>query len=327
MVALPKVSVVVPVYNAGEKLVLSIESLLSQSLEDIEIVIVNDASTDDSAAVIDRLSCNNAKVVGVHLSQNKGVHEARLEGLRKSTAPWIGFLDADDYAHQSMFELMLAAGEKENVDIVLCGSMMVDGNGKKIRPKVSYRKNERVDNEVFERFVNFEFGSGVLWNKLYRRSVVLPSVDIGFPWRQNYNEDVLLNIGCFWRAKTVFLMKDVLHKYVQWGSSATATIPMAAMYVETFKAFACAVKSYHNEDSELLLGITELYRNQLSWSCYLVEGLDVLGSYHETLQKAAGLVCSYNPELLALLAARKNKKYNISALLRMILGKIWNLIK
>ncbi|MCS5856864.1 glycosyltransferase [Klebsiella pneumoniae subsp. pneumoniae] len=87
----PKVSVIVPVFNAGAKLLPSIESLLNQTLKDIEIIIVNDASTDNSGSVIDQLAKENTNIVPVHFSENKGVHEARLAGLKKSTAPWIGF--------------------------------------------------------------------------------------------------------------------------------------------------------------------------------------------------------------------------------------------
>lgn len=69
-----KVSVIVSVFNAGAKLVPSIESLLAQTLKDIEIIIVNDASADNSASVIDQLAKENANIVPVHFPGNKGVH-------------------------------------------------------------------------------------------------------------------------------------------------------------------------------------------------------------------------------------------------------------
>src|SRR5690554_2042448 len=118
----PKVSVIVPVFNAGEKLVPSIESLLNQTLKDIEIIIVNDASTDNSGSVIDQLAKESTNIVPVHFSVNKGVHEARLAGLKRSTAPWIGFLDADDFARPNMFATLLSAAVDNDVDIVVCGS-------------------------------------------------------------------------------------------------------------------------------------------------------------------------------------------------------------
>ncbi len=154
----PKVSVIVPVFNAGAKLLPSIESLLNQTLKDIEIIIVNDASTDNSGSVIDQLAKENTNIVPVHFSENKGVHEARLAGLKKSTAPWIGFLDADDFARPNMFATLLSAAVDNDVDIVVCGSDRVTEQRKVIAPKLRFRRSEKVDDNVFERFCAFEEG-------------------------------------------------------------------------------------------------------------------------------------------------------------------------
>src|SRR5690554_5493051 len=218
----PKVSVIVPVFNAGEKLAPSIESLLNQTLKDIEIIIVNDASTDNSGSVIDQLAKENTNIVPVHFSENKGVHEARLAGLKKSTAPWIGFLDADDFARPNMFYALLEAAEVNKVDIVVCGWQRVNANRKLLRKKLSFSRNVKVKDDVFERFCGLEFGTGMLWNKLYRREIILPHANMHFPWRQRINEDLLINIGCFSESESVFLLKDVLYEYVFHKDSATA---------------------------------------------------------------------------------------------------------
>src|SRR5690554_5982234 len=132
---LAKISVIVPAFNAGEKLIPSIESLLNQTLKGVEIIIVNDASVDNSGAIIDQLAKEHTNIVPVHLSENQGVHEARLAGLKKSTAPWIGFLDADDFARPNMFSKMYAAAVDHRVDIVVCGSDRVDEQRKCVSTK------------------------------------------------------------------------------------------------------------------------------------------------------------------------------------------------
>src|SRR5690606_6405438 len=104
MCVAPKVSVIVPVYNAGEYLLLSVESIINQTLKDIEIILVNDGSTDSSGLVIDSLAQDNGNIVNVHLPENRGVHEARLAGLRKAKGDFIGFMDADDYVRPHMYE-------------------------------------------------------------------------------------------------------------------------------------------------------------------------------------------------------------------------------
>ena len=92
----PEVSVIVPVYNGEERLVPCIRSLLDQQNVALEIVLINDASTDGTRRLIDALAQDHAAIVPVHLPRNGGVHEARITGLKYARAPWIGFMDADD---------------------------------------------------------------------------------------------------------------------------------------------------------------------------------------------------------------------------------------
>ncbi|KAA1174660.1 glycosyltransferase [Marinobacter salinexigens] len=300
----PQISVIVPVFNAGAQLVPSIESLLKQSLADIEIIIVNDASTDSSASVIDKLAEDNANILPVHLSVNKGVHEARLAGLAKSSAPWIGFLDADDFAKPGMFETLLSSAVDYDVDIVVCGSNRVTSQRKIIAPKVRFRRSEKVLVNTFDRFCAYEFGSGMLWNKLFKRSIIEPWFDLHFPWRQSINEDLLMNIGCFYQAKSVYLCKEVLHDYVLHESSATANIPISKAYVNTYRAAALAISNFSGLGDDTLSKIIDMYRIQLSWRCYQVDNAALILSYEKELREATDVINDVFPAALALLAAR-----------------------
>jgi glycosyltransferase involved in cell wall biosynthesis len=300
-----KVSVIVPVFNAGAKLVPSIESLLNQTLKDIEIIIVNDASTDNSGSVIDKLSKQNANIVPVHFSENKGVHEARLAGLKKSTAPWIGFLDADDFARPSMFATLLSAAVDNDVDIVVCGSDRVTEQRKVIAPKLRFRRSEKVDEKVFERFCAFEFGTGMLWNKLFRRSVIEPWFGLHFPWRQSINEDLILNIGCFYNAKSVYLLKDRLYEYVLAEGSVTTNMKKCWAYSETFRAYVLAVTSYQSLGDKAVTKIVDMYRTQLTWGGYLIDSASDLTRYNAELEEAANYLSQKAPFALAAISARK----------------------
>lgn len=307
MADLPKVSVVVPVFNAGSKLVPSIESLLNQTLKDIEIIIVNDASTDDSGSIIDQLAKENANIVVVQFSENKGVHEARLAGLKKSAAPWIGFLDADDFARPNMFQTLLSAAVDNDVDIAVCGSYRVTEQRKVIAPKLRFRRSERVDENVLERFCAFEFGTGMLWNKLFRRSVIEPWFELHFPWRQSTNEDVLLNAACFYRAKSVFLMKDMLHEYMESEESVTAKIDKVKAFVEIYSAFALAVDFFKGCDNKTLISIVDLYRNQfLRWDLQIYD-LATLSDLQPKIVEATELAYKASPLSLGLLVARSSR--------------------
>lgn len=300
----PKVSVVVPVYNAGEKIVSTVQSLLGQSLTLLEIILVNDASSDNSAEIINALAETSNRVIAVHLNENSGVHEARLAGLRRASAPWIGFLDADDYARPEMFDVLLMAAESNNVDIVVCGSDRVTSERKIISPKLRFSSSKKVSKDVFQRFCKFDFGTGMLWNKLFKRSVIEPWFDLHFPWRQSINEDLLLNIGCFYQARSVYLLSDVLHEYVFDKNSVTSKMESGWAYVETFRAYVLAVTSYQHLGARALFSIIEMYRNQISWDTYRVPCSDDLNIYRDRLEEAVRMLCDQNPYALAAIASR-----------------------
>lgn len=327
----PKVSVIVPVFNAGEKLVTSIGSLLNQTLKDIEIIIVNDASTDKSGLVIDQLAKENANIVPVHFLENKGVHEARLAGLKKSTAPWIGFLDADDFARPNMYSSMLAAALNHDVDIVVCGSDRVTERREIISKKIHFLRSEKVSENVFDRFCAFDFGTGMLWNKLFRRTVIEPWFHLHFPWRQNINEDLLLNIGCFYNATSIFLLRDVLHEYVFVDTSVTTRMENSWAYVEIFRAYTLAVIHYQKLGPHVLSKIIDMYRNQIGWRSYQLVNAVELSDHLHRLEEALHLLCKENLFALSAIVARPETHHvdpglAVRSLLHLMKNKFKNLL-
>lgn len=301
----PEVSVIIPVFNSELTLTASIESLLNQTLEALEIIIVDDGSTDSTRKNIEELSMRDARVVPIYLSKNSGAHEARLAGLRRASAPWIGFLDADDFANPKMFSSLLFSAKEQNVDIVICGSKRVNEQGHFLSSRVFFPASKRVEASVFKSFCDFKFGTGMLWNKLYRRQVIMPCIDLHFPWLQPINEDLLLNIGCFYRSTAVYLLKEPLHEYVVNSSSVTARLSKEEAFVYTFRAYALAVYLYKNLGKETLASIIDLYRKQLSWQNYEVLETIKMKPYEALLDDAVKLLLKTEPLTLAMLSARR----------------------
>lgn len=299
------VSVVVPVYNSGPELVVHIESLLDQSLKNIEIIIVNDGSSDDTQEVIENLANKYTNIVIVNLDVNKGVHEARLAGLTKSSAPWIGFMDADDFVRPNTYSIMVDAGKKNNADIIICGCDRVDENRKLVRSKLKFKKSKVIKNNIFEKFCGFEFGTGMLCNKLFKRQVIEPYFELHYPWRQTMNEDLLLNIGCFSEAKRIYLLKDVLYDYVVNEDSVTSTTNSVDAFVEHYRAFALAMSIFPNFDEKFKNSIIDMYRTQLSRSEYHVLDLSDAVQYNERLIEAIDIIHNNNPLALAMLSSHK----------------------
>jgi len=312
----PKVSIIVPVYNAGVYLDASIASLLGQSLKEIEIVIVNDGSSDGTRNVIDRLANENEKIKAVHLPENMGVHEARIAGLKNVKSPWVGFLDSDDFAQSSMYESLYNKAVSENVDIVVCGSYRVTPVRKIIAPKYRFKQSMKIETGIFERFCSFEFGTGSLCNKLYRRDIIEVCQDMHFPWRQTINEDLLMNIRCFYRAQSVYLCQEMLHEYVLNPEGVTSTGFNTRSYVDTFRAAALAIDMFSRLGLKEISNVLDLYREQLSWGGYCIESSGELLEYNDELKEAVGLINQSYPAALAMLSARTQSRPDLKAFLK-----------
>lgn len=315
------VSVIVPAFNAAASLERTVRSLMNQTLPELEIILVNDASTDITSEIIQALSKECGNLVHIDLPQNMGTHEARLAGIKAATAPWIGFLDADDIALPKMYEKMYKAGTENAVDIVACGSYRVSSGGRRLFSKVKFGRNALISEDIFEKFCSFQFGTGTLWNKLYRSEVVKPAQDLHYPWRQNINEDLLLSIGFFLRTSSLYLMKDMLHEYVLSNGSVTSMARNSDSFVHTYRAYAIAICLYEEFGEAVLKSITSMYRRQLDFSSYRVDSIEELIEFGDSLQEAIDVVTKIYPIAHALITSRTPKPLSLSSAARSLLSR------
>jgi glycosyltransferase involved in cell wall biosynthesis len=316
------VSVVVPVYNNESLIERVLDALTCQTLDNVEIIIVDDASSDKTKEIVRsyKVNAEDSNIVLICQSENKGVHEARLAGLQKACGDWIGFVDADDIVKPDMFEVMYSAAKNNDVDIVICGCNRVTESGKRIKPYVRFKNNRLIDSDVFKRYCQLEFKSGVLWNKLYRKEVILPFKNLYFPWRQDFNEDYLLNIGCFSRAKSVYLLKDMLYEYTYSPRSATSLHNRERRFVNLYRSYSLAMSVYSvSEDISNFL-ITVLYKEQLKGAHLMVSNIDSLLKYDSDMKEAVDRVYKVYPEGLALLSIPLEP--NIKLLFKLVAIKI-----
>jgi glycosyltransferase involved in cell wall biosynthesis len=299
----PKVSVIVPTYNSAKSVAASLASLFAQTLREIEVIAVNDASTDDSGNILDRLARDEPRLKVIHLTKNGGVHEARATGLRASTAPWIGFLDADDFARPEMFQALHKACEASGADISVCGMDRVSGDRIFLSKKVSFEEHKDFTGECFQQFCQGRFGSS-LCNKIYRRDIILAAGLDPFRWRQDDSEDTLVNLGCFMRASKVQVIPEVLYEYVLNKSSATETFDAATAYCGLLRAFALGVDAYGNCGRSVLEEITRLYGRYLAYESYQVARQEDLIPHEHLLAEALHLIADKHPLGLAVLVKR-----------------------
>ena len=116
---MPKVSVIIPVYNTEKYLSECIDSVLNQTLKDIEVILVNDGSTDNSPAICDQYAATDARVRVIH-KENGGVSSARNEGLNHVTGEYYAFVDSDDFIDPNMYYDLYAQAERNQVPLVIC---------------------------------------------------------------------------------------------------------------------------------------------------------------------------------------------------------------
>lgn len=164
----PLISVIVPVYNVEKYIDRCLESLLNQSYENLEIILVNDGSTDNSASKCAEWEEKDSRIVVVH-TVNKGASAARNKGLDICNGELIGFVDSDDYIEESMYEKLYDSLVKTNSDISCCGIKRFN-DLEEVDLWVSDKDEEFNRNTIFDTVYTSYIGWAI-WNRLYKREI------------------------------------------------------------------------------------------------------------------------------------------------------------
>lgn len=166
------ISVVMPVYNDEEHLAVAIERVLGQQGVDVELVVVDDGSTDRSPAIARAAADRDARVRYVPLSENGGVARARERGVREATADWVWFVDSDDsWRPDAAAQLVTAALASPGTDVVIAGARATFESGKAPTSHEPPASPPVPGAEAFRLFLTGRI-TGHLWNKLFRRELL-----------------------------------------------------------------------------------------------------------------------------------------------------------
>lgn len=200
----PLISVVTPVYNVEKYLGACLESLLAQTYAHIEIILVDDASTDGSGSLCDAYAARDSRIKVVHFPQNRGPSAARNEGLGQAQGKFISFVDSDDRAAPGLLEKLYQNLEETGADISACGA---DGLVLKSGPATVYTQKDAV--RCLARGSPFNL---VPWGKLYRAQLLR---GCSFDEAVFYSEDLLFLYHVLKGAQRVSYIPDVLYHYTQ----------------------------------------------------------------------------------------------------------------
>ena len=167
----PVVSVVVPVYNAAAVLARGVDSILAQSFQDFELILVDDGSKDGSGAICDQYASQDDRVKVIH-QENAGVSTARNAGLEAACGEWVTFVDSDDMVLDCFLEsLVNAASRDERIDLAYCGYAIVEGSASvKTYKSGTYIGKEQVHDALSRTNLLYRCSP---WAKLYRRSIIV----------------------------------------------------------------------------------------------------------------------------------------------------------
>ena len=224
------ISIIVPVYNVEKYLKKCVYSILNQSYKNLEVILVNDGSTDNSGKICDELSREDSRI-NVYHKDNGGLSDARNYGVAKANGEYVGFVDSDDYIDQYMYENLYKAIRKYNTQIAECGITRVYKNNK-LRP--------HYDGEEYSLVVDRE---GYLKEYLENRKVYgaavckLLSIDLAkvlkFPDGKVY-EDVFYTLELLKKVdKYTLISGNYYYYYIRGNSITTKTFSSRDMdYIE-----------------------------------------------------------------------------------------------
>ena len=218
-----KISIIIPAYNIASLLGRTLDSVLAQTYRNLEVIVVDDGSTDGTDAIIDEYATRDSRVKAIH-KENGGVSSARLAGICASTGEWIGFVDGDDYVEPEMFAHLLTNALMHNADISHCGYQMVFPDGHIDMYHNTGRKAYMDRASGVYALLRGDLVEPGLWNKLFRRHVVT-----GFEssplWDSSIriNEDLLMNYILFDRAESSVYEDIPFYHYVLRPDSAATT--------------------------------------------------------------------------------------------------------
>ena len=200
-----KLSIIVPVYGVEKYIDKCLNSLVKQSLKEIEIIVVNDGTKDNSQKIIDKYVKKYPDKIKSYIKENGGQGSARNYGLKKAMGEYIGYVDSDDFVEKDMYKKLYNKAKENNYDIVVCGN---------------YNVSEDYQNKNIDTFINnyntdlekIFFGKMAVWNKIYKRDILIKN-KLEFKEKVWY-EDLAFTLKAIMNSNTFAFIDEPLYDYL-----------------------------------------------------------------------------------------------------------------
>ena len=200
-----KLSIIVPVYGVEKYIDKCLNSLVKQSLKEIEVIVVNDGTKDNSQKIIDKYVKKYPDKIKSYIKENGGQGSARNYGLEKANGEYIGYVDSDDFVEKDMYKKLYNKAKENNYDIVVCGN---------------YNVSEDYQNKNIDTFINnyntdlekIFFGKMAVWNKIYKRDILIKN-KLEFKEKVWY-EDLAFTLKAIMNSNTFAFIDEPLYDYL-----------------------------------------------------------------------------------------------------------------
>lgn len=309
------ISIVIPVYNVEKYLRRCVDSVLSQTYKDIEIILIDDGSKDKSGKICDEYEKKDSRVRAIH-KENGGLSSARNRGIEEAQGEYIGFVDSDDYIDNDMYEVLYDELQKENADIAMCG-LYDCYEGEKFTSNTVRERVVLNSEEAIKMVMEAKKTSVTAVNKLYRKEIFR---ELRYPINK-LSEDAFVIVDVLMKAKTIVFISDQKYYYVHRKNSITTS---------GFKEKDLNVLEAYSRNKEIIEeyypALKDVAEMRYMWAHFYVLDKMMLtkGSYDKSIKKRIISKLRHNYKFI-LHDPRFNKGRKVAMLLLLINANLYKL--
>lgn len=312
----PKISIIVPVFNVEKYIYRSLDSLLSQTFTDFEIILVDDGSTDNSASICDDYASKDKRIKIIH-KENGGVASARQTGTDAACGEYIIHADPDDWVEPTMLEELLARAEQTGADVTICDYYVSDNSG--CRYVCQQPPNMDAESVLCALFHKLH---GSLWNKLVKRACYI-QYNLRFIPEVNYCEDVLIWVQLLQHPEVKIAYLNKAFYYYYQGNTDSITHSLTPQIITTTFKYHKALEALMPQKLNYLVERTKMMFDFVLWRNRLISDKELYSKRYKV--KAIDL-CPYRlcDKLAYSLAASNFPKVARTLL---FIQRVWRVIK
>ncbi len=214
------ISIIIPVYNTEKYLRKCLDSIINQTFIELEIILINDGSTDLSGVICEEYSRIDERIIVLH-QENGGVSSARNRGLSIANGKYIGFVDPDDWVEPDMYERLHQLMTEHQTDIAACGAALESSEGKRLNPVSDLNLTKYNHIEALDTILDTEGFQGYVCNKLFSSDIIKSKPAILFDTEIHYGEDLLFCCEIIQKCKAIIYDPKPRYHYIIHDSNTT----------------------------------------------------------------------------------------------------------